>query len=83
MCEFVEFGKESYINKKMHNSSAHVYTLDLLKGLEYGVFSKIDYKKNRITVVKDSAFKHYIDGGRCDDSNDLLTLVGSFNKEIK
>ena len=39
---FVDFAIDSYLRKKMHNSSAHVYTNDLYQGLIHGIFTKRD-----------------------------------------
>ncbi len=46
------FDKKNYINRVTNNSSAHVYTIDLLKAQEQNVFSKKDNFGNIITSVK-------------------------------
>lgn len=46
------FDKKNYIDRVSNNSSAHVYTLDLLKAQEQNVFSKKDNFGNIITSVK-------------------------------
>lgn len=48
---FVSFGTEKYAHNRLNNSSAHVYSMDLLHGAEDGRFEKIDAKGNRIVVV--------------------------------
>lgn len=48
---FVDFDVTKYAARKAHNSSAHVYTIDLKNGLLFGVFQKEDINKNLITVV--------------------------------
>jgi len=48
---FVDFDVEKYASRKAHNSSAHVYTIDLKNGLLFGIFQKKDINKNIITVV--------------------------------
>ena len=79
---FVDFDKEKYMTKKMHNSSAHVYVNDLFKGLETGTFSKRDKNNNLITVIRPDFFKSYIFNGThaLDEYNQLLELIDSFNK---
>jgi hypothetical protein len=47
---FCDFDTSNYTNNNLHNSSAHVYTIDLQKGLEQGLFQKRDFKGNIITV---------------------------------
>ena len=48
---FVDFDVTKYATRKAHNSSAHVYTIDLKNGLLFGIFQKEDINKNLITVV--------------------------------
>lgn len=47
---FCDFSIDTYINKKSHNSSAHVYTDDLSTATKEGIFQKTDYFNNTITV---------------------------------
>lgn len=47
---FCDFNIDDYINKKAHNSSAHVYTSDISKAVMNNYFEKIDYYGNRIKV---------------------------------
>lgn len=47
---FCDFDTKTYVNNKLNNSSAHVSTLDLSKGLELGFFQKRDKKGNDITI---------------------------------
>lgn len=47
---FCEFNIEDFINKKAHNSSAHVYTSDLADATTDVIFQKIDYFGNKITA---------------------------------
>ena len=46
---FCDFNTEKYINNKVNNSSAHVYSIDLLNGLKNGYFRKTDMRGNIIT----------------------------------
>lgn len=47
---FCDFNTEKYILNRVNNSSAHVYTIDLLNGYRNGTFKKKDYRNNIITV---------------------------------
>lgn len=49
---FCEFAIDDFIDKKAHNSSAHVYTSDLSAATTDGYFQKVDYFGNRITAFK-------------------------------
>lgn len=56
---FCDFDTTKYINNKSHNSSAHVYSIDLLNGVRNGYFSKKDIRGNIITVFdKDNIDKY-------------------------
>jgi hypothetical protein len=58
LCVF--FDTIKYKNNKLNNSSAHVYSIDLAKGSELGIFSKEDIRGNKITVVRDDMFSAYL-----------------------
>lgn len=47
---FCDFNIEDYINKKAHNSSAHVFTDNLADATIDHYFEKVDYLGNRITA---------------------------------
>lgn len=47
---FCDFNIEDYVNKKAHNSSAHIYTSDLAAATQDSYFQKVDYFGNRITA---------------------------------
>ena len=47
---FCDFNIDDYINKKAHNSSAHVSTNDLAEGAAEGYFYKEDAAGNKITI---------------------------------
>jgi len=82
---FVDYDKTRYLNGRMHNSSAHVYTNDLFQAMEHGIFSKIDFFGNKITTISKDYFKRYI----LDDftgnilignvENEIVNCVSSFN----
>lgn len=84
---FCDFDSRTYINNKTHNSSAHVYTIDLLNGKRNGIFTKKDFKGNTITVFDEFNIKNYfaykfsssdIDGVEIFD-----TLDDFFNSMVK
>lgn len=75
---YCDFDVNSYINKKMHSSSAHVYTNDLYQAVKNGVFNKIDMNNNRITVIKGIEFKNYLDNS-VPKKNDVIALIEKFN----
>ena len=49
---FVEFGIDTYVKKKAHNSSAHIYVGDLAIATEEGFFQKTDYFGNELTAFR-------------------------------
>lgn len=75
---FVDFKTDTYMQHGLHNSSAHIYTNDLLMGMTYGVFEKIDQNGNTITAIRQDRFKDYILGIRHHDDN-LFDLFRQFN----
>ena len=75
---FVDFQKATYLLKKGHNSSAHVYTNDLFQAMTYGVFTKEDKYGNTITAVRKDRFKDYLIGKHIQSSN-LFDLFRQFN----
>lgn len=77
---FVDFDVNSYINKKMNNSSAHVYINDLYQTKEYKVFKKIDQKNNLINVINKNNLKDYLNG--IAKENSLFEIFDKFNKNI-
>ncbi|UUD35752.1 hypothetical protein NPA07_02655 [Mycoplasmopsis caviae] len=79
---FVDFEKDKYINKKMHNSSAHVYTNDLYKGNSNGIFTKYDKNKNLIHIISKKKFKDYILNNEkpTTEEYELIELIDDFNK---
>lgn len=58
---FTEFKTEDYINKKMHSSSAHIYSNDLYQAMINTYFTKKDSRNNTITTIQYKNFKDYIE----------------------
>lgn len=53
---FCLFDTHKYKQNKLNNSSAHIYTIDLHKAREIGVFKKTDKRENNITVFTEQNF---------------------------
>jgi hypothetical protein len=75
-----DFNKETYINRKMNNSSAHIFVNDLFQTKNYEVFNKIDKNNNRISVFKLSNLKKYLDDKVLN--NDLFFFFDKFNSSL-
>ena len=58
---FCDFDTSKYINNKSHNSSAHIYTIDLLNGFRNGIFKKKDYRDNIITVFDENNINKFLE----------------------
>ncbi len=58
---FVNFKIDTYIEKKAHNSSAHVYVSDLVAATEEGYFQKIDYFDNTVTAIRPDVVNIFLD----------------------
>jgi len=75
---FVDFLKDTYLSKEMHNSSAHVYTNDLAQGLRLGLFHKEDQYGNHLYVIRNRCLRDYLNG-KLQVDNTLFTLFARFN----
>lgn len=75
---FVDFKKNTYLEKKGHNSSAHVYTNDLFQAMTYGIFTKEDNLGNTISTIRRDKFHAYITNNRSETSS-LFELFRKFN----
>lgn len=75
---FVNFDKEKYLNRTMHNSSAHIYINDLFQAMKYGVFKKIDANGNKITTIRRNKIRGYLLGEFTSKYN-LFDLFKQFN----
>lgn len=58
---FVDFKIDTYIEKKAHNSSAHIYVSDLVAATEDGYFQKTDYFGNTVTAIRPDVLGIYLD----------------------
>lgn len=75
---FVDFVKDTYLSKTMHNSSAHVYTNDLYQGLRNGVFHKEDQFGNHIYTIHPCHLTQYLAQEEVG-MNELFELFHKFN----
>ena len=71
---FTEFLKESYLQKKMNSSAAHVYTNDLFQAMKEGIFTRKDRNKNELITIKYTKFKDYLDGNLNKYQNNLFKI---------
>lgn len=76
---FVFFDTEKYKNNRLNNSSAHVHTIDLRKGIEYGIFEKEDIRKNKITVVREDKVSVYVDNILSNKKNEIPREIKLFD----
>lgn len=77
---YCDFNLNDYINKKMHSSSAHVYTNDLYQAIKNGTFDKVDVNSNHITIIKGIYLKNYFQGMK--QINPVVKLFEKFNGEF-
>ena len=75
---FADFIKDTYIGKKVNNSSAHVYINDIYQALRNGVFHKEDSFGNHIYTIRANKLKDYLTG-KVDGNNELFKLFEKFN----
>lgn len=78
---YCDFDLQDYISKKMHSSSAHVYTNDLYQAVKNGVFKKIDMNDNKITSIKGIELKNFFDG--TSTRNPVISLFEKFNSNFE
>ena len=76
---FVDIVKDTYLNKIVHNSSAHIYINDLYQAVSVGVFHKEDMFGNHIYSIRGNKFADYL-CGKESGQNILFTLFEKFNQ---
>ncbi len=77
---FCDFNTNTYINRKSHNSSAHVYTIDLMNGERNGIFTKRDIRGNEITVFNPVNTINYLDKKLLDKENTTIEIFDTFDE---
>lgn len=88
---FVVFEPSTYATKKSHNSSAHVYSINLQYAQRVGKFEKVDSFGNKIHIFNNDEFIKYIKliAGEAisTEVDDVIKLINkylsSFKNEIK
>ena len=84
---FVVFEPTTYAGKKSHNSSAHVYSINLQYAQRAGKFDKIDAFGNKIHIFNTYEFVRYIKTLAGDpvyiDSDDLMKLINDYVSSFK
>ena len=84
---FVVFEPSSYASKKSHNSSAHVYSINLQYAQRAGKFNKIDAFGNSIHIYNTYEFVRYIKTLVGDpiyiDTDDLMNIIQSYFSSFK
>jgi len=58
---FVDFKLDTYITKRAHNSSAHIYTDDIAAATAHGYFQKEDCFGNTVTAFRPDAVTTFLD----------------------
>ncbi len=79
---FVVFSKK----RRGKSSSAHVSTIDILKGIEFGVFRKIDKNNNEIVVFTKENI-HKVFGSMISDAkisnNEEIEVIDKFSEDLE
>lgn len=73
-----DFKGESYMNNKLNNSSAHLYSFDLQKAFDEKIFRKTDYFGNIIDIVSFDKFEDYLNSNLNLDRE--ISIFKEFNK---
>ena len=78
----VDFLPETYVTRKMHNSSAFVYINDLFRAMQDGIAYREDFHGNTIVTVRSNELSNYL----CDknvvslrNNNELVKIFADFN----
>lgn len=84
---FVVFEPSTYANKRSHNSSAHVYSINLQYAQKAGKFSKIDAFGNRIHIFRTNDFIRYVKTLVGDpiyvDSDEVMKIINEYISSFK
>lgn len=82
---FADFDITMYATNKSHNSSAHIYTIDLKNGLLFGVVQKEDVRKNLITVFTPDNVERYLTSkivGGVDLRLEFIAILDDFYSSL-
>ena len=75
-----DFDTSTYIKNKSHNSSAHIYSIDLLNGMRNGYFTKIDIRHNMITVFNSDNIKRYLNYKLFDEESGTIEVFDTLDE---
>lgn len=79
----VDWGPETYLPNKMHNSSAFVYVNDLFQGMKHGVFTRVDLHGHTITTIRGAVLADYLNGQTSLSREDTpLSFFKTFNRSF-
>lgn len=81
---YCDFNKADYLGKKMHSSSAHIYTNDLFQSMQNGIFHKVDMNSNHINVIHGKYLKQYMDNSQSVGvpDSDIVRIIKKFNNQF-
>ena len=80
---YVDFGIETYLRRKMHNSSAFVYVNDLFRAMKDGVAERVDLHGNVIRTIRaDKLFDSLPGGSKIVGDAQLVERFRQFNEEM-
>lgn len=79
---YINFKKEPYLRRQMNNSSAHVYTNDLLQALQQGVAVRVDKNGNEVTAIHSERLCNYLHGQAKSAYEELFNFFQKFNKNF-
>ena len=74
-----DFDTSTYVKRKAHNSSAHVYTIDLMNGERNGLFEKKDIRGNVITVFNKENVNNYLDSKLFNEDNTKIEVFDTLD----
>ena len=74
-----DFDTSTYIKRKAHNSSAHVYTIDLINGERNGLFEKKDIRGNIITVFNKDNVINFLDSKLFNEDNTKIEVFDTLD----
>ncbi len=77
---FVEFILDTYVERKLNNSAAWIYTNDLYQALRLGIFERIDKNNNKLIFIKYICLKDYLDKKATNLNDRLYSVFRNFNK---
>ena len=80
---FVDFKADTYLRRKMHNSSAFVYVNDLFRAMKDGIAERVDLHGNVIrTIRSDKLFDSLSGDADLGGDAQLIERFRQFNKEM-